>query len=222
MGHDITVPFDPSKSITDNSGPGKTFPGSPKCIFRGKEIPALVACSKNGSITSDILRQVFQKLDELEVYRREESLIPMVLFDAHDSRLQLPFLRYINTPEHKWKFCIGLPNGTHKWQVGDSAQQNGRWKVEWTREKAKLSTFRMRSGLPTCLEKSDILPLVNKVWQRSFADKEGNSKAIRERGWNPLNYVLLTDKEILNTKPEVLPNNDKYIYQLSLKRQKMR
>ena len=62
----------------------------------------------------------------------------MVLFDAYDSRLQVPFLQYINDEKHLWKFCIGLPNGTPKWQVGDSRQQNGRWKIEWYKEKDEL------------------------------------------------------------------------------------
>jgi hypothetical protein len=64
--------------------------------------------------------------------------IPFVLFNAHDSQLQVPFLRYVNDEEHKWKVCIGLPNGTGKWQVGDSSKQNGQWKTEMTREKGKL------------------------------------------------------------------------------------
>ena len=29
MGHDITVPFDATKSVRENSGPGKRFPGGP-------------------------------------------------------------------------------------------------------------------------------------------------------------------------------------------------
>ena len=141
MGHDIRVPFDTTKSVTENSGPGKTFPGAPTCSFRGKTIPALIACSKKGSITSDILKCAFERLDQLGVYERRPNLKPMALFDAHDSRLQVPFLRYVNNPQHRWIFCIGLPYGTHKWQVGDSKEQNGSYKVEWTREKAILVQY---------------------------------------------------------------------------------
>ena len=36
-----------------------------------------------------------------------------------------------------WKACIGLPNGTVKWQVGDSEQQNASWKMAMTKEKDK-------------------------------------------------------------------------------------
>ena len=28
---------------------------------------------------------------------------PMALFDAHDSRLQVEFLRYVNNDDHRWK-----------------------------------------------------------------------------------------------------------------------
>ena len=171
MGHDIRAPYDSKKNVKNNSGPGKSFPGSPTCMFRGKTIPALVTCSKKGSITYNILRTAFDRLDELQVYDRKEGITPMALFDAHDSRLQVPFLRYVNSADHLWKFCIGLPNGTHKWQVGDSKQQNGMCKVEWTREKSILVLFRIRNGLGCNLEKSDILPLVNICWSKSFGNK---------------------------------------------------
>ena len=36
MGHDIRSSYVESKSIEYNSGKGKTFPGGPTCIFRGK------------------------------------------------------------------------------------------------------------------------------------------------------------------------------------------
>ena len=87
-----------------------------------------------------------------------------------------------------------MPNGTHKWQVGDSRQQNGRWKIEWYKEKDELVSYKREIGLGGTLEKSDIMPIINRIWDKSFANKEGNLKAM---GWNPLNYKLLTDREIL-------------------------
>ena len=62
MGSDIRVPFDESKSVRDNSGPGKRFPGGPTCLFRGVEVPALITCSSKGSITSKILICVVFKI----------------------------------------------------------------------------------------------------------------------------------------------------------------
>ena len=136
IGSDIRVPFDDAKTIKENSGGvGKRFPGGPSCMFRGVLVPALMTCTSKGSITSDILTAAFKRLDDLGVYQRTSNLKPFALFNAHDSRLQVPFLRYINTPPHRWIFCIGLPNGTHKWQVGDSKEQNGSCKIEWYREK---------------------------------------------------------------------------------------
>ena len=207
MGDDIRVAYDAAKSVTQNSGRGKRFPGAPTCFFRGKTIPPLVTCSKKGCITSEILMTALKRLDDLGVYKRTETLTPMGLFDAHDSRLQVPFLRYINDESHLWRFCIGLPNGTHKWQVGDAPEQNGCWKVEWSREKGVLLLYRIRMGLNAVLEKSDIITLVNIVWHKSFAMKESNTKAIAARGWNPANYCLLTDPEILATRPTSVANH---------------
>jgi hypothetical protein len=129
----------------DNSGPGKAFPCAPTCQFWGRDVPALIACSPRASITSNILKQALKPLNDLGIYEQEPGgYIPFLLLDAHDSRLQVPFLRYVNDDAHKWKVCIGLPNGTGKLQVGDSSEQNGQYKVEMTREKGKLILFKRR------------------------------------------------------------------------------
>ena len=206
MGHDIRIPYDKNGSVSENSGAGKVFPGGPCCTFRGKLIPALVTCSKKGSITSDILKAAFERLDELGIFERTASLKPFALFDAHDSRLQVPFLKYINDPLHLWIFCIGLPNGTHKWKVGDSREQNGSWKVEWVREKSKLVLYRTRMGLNGELEKSDILPLINIIWPKSFGRIRKNRKTISDCGWNPLNQRLPDNPEILKTRSVTTTN----------------
>ena len=101
MGHDIRIPFDDDLTITENSGPGNIFPGGHSCLFRGKLIPALITSSSKGSITSAILVAAFKRLDDLGVYSRTPELHPFALFDAYDSRLQVPFLRYINDTSHK-------------------------------------------------------------------------------------------------------------------------
>ena len=122
MGHNICVPYNHTKSMKDNSRPGKIFPRGLSCMFRGVLISVLVTSSYKGSIKNDILTAVFQRLDELGVYARTPDRNPFALCNAHGSRIQVPFLRYINNPTHRLVFCIGLPNGTHKWQVGDSRE----------------------------------------------------------------------------------------------------
>ncbi len=53
------------------------------------------------------------------------------------------------------------------------------------------------SLLPT-----DIVPLVNFAWDKSFTRIELNKKAITDRGYNPLNDQLLLDKSIQATMTE--------------------
>ena len=119
MGHDIRPPFNELDSIAENSDPGKRFPGGPLCNFCGKVVPALITSSKKGLITSNILQHAFGRLDQLGIYARTPDVTLFALFNTHDSRLQVPSLKYINEELHQWAFCIGLPNGTNKWQVGD-------------------------------------------------------------------------------------------------------
>ena len=200
MGHDICVNYDNSGDMAINCVPGKVFPGGPTYMFREKEVPALIICTPKSSITSEILKKAFKRLDNLNMYPRTASLTPMVLFDAHDSQLQVPFLRYIKNSEHLWKACIGLPNGTYKWQVGDAKEQNGNYEIFWVREKNKLVLYRICMGLDSNLERNDILPLLNLAWKKSFDNVWTNKRAIWDRGWYPEKRRLLTDSEILKTR----------------------
>ena len=43
---------------------------------------------------------------------------------------------------------------------------------------------------------TDILPLVKRAWGKSFALQENVRHAIVERGWGPLNYVLLDHPDV--------------------------
>ena len=185
-----------------NYGPGKVYPGPPTCSFNGKEVPAYVTCSSKGSITSKILAQTLKWIDERDVLpRKPNGPTPFLLLDGHESRIDLPFLDYINNDDHKWVVCLGLPNGTSLWQVGDSSQQNGCYKMYCTKRKMELIKYKQDHNLfNTNLERTDIVPIINYAWEKSFAKIDSNKRAIAERGWNPLNRNLLKHPAILNTK----------------------
>ena len=55
-----------------------------------------------------------------------KNIKPFLVLNGHGSRLQMPFLRYINTREDQWVVvCIGVPYGTALCQVQDLEEQNG-------------------------------------------------------------------------------------------------
>ena len=204
IGIDVTV--QPNGNPTDadffmkNSGPGKYFPGGPVCHFRGKEIPPLVQWSESGSITSEILADALKTLDTLEVYPRSDGHPkPFLLVDGHQSRLQLPFLRYNNEPENNWVMCLGVPYGTALWQVGDSKEQNGSFNISMTKAKVDLLELKESKCMNGNNSVTDIIPLINRSWNNSFARVGKNRNAICERGWFPLNRNLLTMPEIHST-----------------------
>ena len=90
----------------NTNGTEKYYPHGPTCFYSGKEIPCYITCSENGSITSVILAQILQYL-----------------------------LEYINDAQHEWAVCIGAPFGTSYWQVRDSSQQNGAFKIDLKKAK---------------------------------------------------------------------------------------
>ena len=82
---------------------------------------------------------MLQRLDSLNIFPRgPDKPLPFLLVDGHGSRLELPFIEYINDSAHKWKVCLGLPYGTSFWQVGDLSEQNGSYKMETYRYKDML------------------------------------------------------------------------------------
>jgi hypothetical protein len=113
-----------------NLGECKVMPGGPVFTCNGKDIPCFVGGSPNASITSELLAAMLEGMDQCNWFDRSEGKTPFLLLDWHQSRFQLPFLCYINNEAHLWMVCLGDPYGTHIWQVGDSSEQNGCFKMD--------------------------------------------------------------------------------------------
>lgn len=58
------------------------------------------------------------------------------------------------------------------------------------------------------INKTDIVPLINRAWDKSFANKEANKRAIMERGWYPYNRHLLLSPELRTTMSEEERNTE--------------
>jgi hypothetical protein len=89
-----------------------------------------------------------------------------------------------------------VPHATSYWQVGDSSEQNGHFKLLLGDAKKKLVSFKMQHGIPVGLTCEDVIPLINQAWEHSFGNVATNKNAIADRGWNPLNRALLLHPEI--------------------------
>jgi hypothetical protein len=204
LGHDPFVDWiGQEDDVSNNVGEGRAMPQGPECNFRGKNVPCFCCNSENGSITGALLKEMLEALDRLNIFDRSEAgLNPFILLDGHGSRFELDFLKYVNKKETKWEVCIGLPYGTSYWQVGDSSEQNGCFKMSLTRAKQELVTRKNDAGLPFTIEKTDVVGLVREAWKTSFARVRTNVKAITSRGWGPkaLNYNCLLHPEIAGTK----------------------
>jgi hypothetical protein len=184
-----------------NTGEGKMYPNGPTCQFKGKEVPCMVCNTESGSITSELLVSFLKHMDHLNLFPRDDDVFPFLLLDGHGSRLELPFLQYVNTSlEHKWVVCIGVPYGTSYWQVADSSEQNGSYKMALATAKKELVKKKQRACFQNArVETYEIVIIVNNAWQRSFARVDYNKKAIAVRGWFPLTRNLLDHPEIAAT-----------------------
>ena len=153
-------------------------------------------------MSGDILTNIFKELDNKHVPIRRNGVQPFVLVDAHQSRFALTVLNYINNPAHPWTVCIGVPYGTHLWQVADAEQINGVFTQEFSKEKALMLKQLTESFSDAKLTRIHIVPIFNLAWRRSFGNLERNKKAIRERGWRWCNRILLDSKTISSTMCE--------------------
>ena len=55
-------------------------------------------------ISLDLLMQMLKRMDTLALFPRlPGGPLSFILLDGHGSRLNLPFLEYINHPDHIWK-----------------------------------------------------------------------------------------------------------------------
>jgi hypothetical protein len=137
--------------------------------------------------TSQLLADMLKYIDEIGVYDQTVAQ-PFLLLDRHHIRMMLPYLQYINDPSHKWYSCFGVPYATHIWQVADASSLNGAYKIELVKAKRQYLEYRNQPKF----EPTDIVPLVNMAFEKSFGNQKNAVKAIADRGWNPLNYNILT------------------------------
>jgi hypothetical protein len=73
-------------------------------------------------------------------------------------------LDYVTDERTKWTVCIGVPYGTNLWQVGDSSQQNGAFKMRLTYEKKALIEEKSKLYMECRIEKHDVVGLVHRCW----------------------------------------------------------
>ena len=80
------------------------------------------------------------------------GISPFLLVDGHQSRFDLDFLDYINNDNHRWNVTLGVPYGTALWQVGDSSEQNGTFKMLLNEAKSELFRNRINMNKVLSLE----------------------------------------------------------------------
>jgi hypothetical protein len=174
----------------------KVFPYGPTVTYNGKKVPCYVTSTENGSITTEELTLMLKYMDERGVIDQSDGIDQMIIVDGHSSRMMGLFLDYVNYPKHLWSSMLGIPYDTHLWQVGDSAEMNGTFKISMTKRKRWLRQQKADFGLKQTIEKTYIILLLTLAWVEIFAIVVNKKKACAERGWNPLNLALMDHDDL--------------------------
>jgi hypothetical protein len=98
------------------------LPLVPTCTFNGVEVPTFVTCSKNSSITSQLLTNMFSKMDDYCLFDQNIGINPFWLCDGHGNQFEEPFLEYTLESNMPWNYSIGVLYGMSVWQLGDSVE----------------------------------------------------------------------------------------------------
>jgi hypothetical protein len=83
---------------------------------------------------------------------RSDGVNPCLLCDGHGSCFEEPSLEYIHESNTPWRCCIGVSYGASLWQVEDSQEQNGTFKIGSKKSKSETVRAKIRAGLPATLE----------------------------------------------------------------------
>jgi hypothetical protein len=117
LGIDVARDIQTGETLVDiydnNKASGDSI-GGPVCKFQNKDLTCFVCTSPNASITSKLLAEMLGTIDKASTFSQNEGQsVPFLLLYGHHSQTSLPFLNYINHPDHPCKVCIGVPYATH-------------------------------------------------------------------------------------------------------------
>ena len=71
--------------------------------------------------------------------------------------------------------------------------------MSMTKSKIELLELKEKKSMNGNHQSTDIIPLINKAWNDSFAQVKKKKQAIAERGWYPLNRNILLNDELRST-----------------------
>jgi hypothetical protein len=109
--------------------------------------------------------------------------------------------------------CIRVPYVTHLWQVADSSELNGSYKIDLTETRKKF--LQAKPPGQKQFGMTDIIPLVRHAWEQSFGRADIAKKAVSNRGWGPLNYSLLDSPDLICDDRQNIGENKRKINQAS-------
>ena len=130
-------------------------------------------------------------IDYLNLLPRSPGVVPFAMVDGHGSRLELPFLKYINDTTTKWCVCLVVPHETAYWQVGDSKEQDGSFSMTMTGANRKLLDLKRSHCLKETIDKSDLILLINIAWNKSFTSISMNQRILLIEDGNHIIVIFL-------------------------------
>ena len=71
------------------------------------------------------------------------------------------------------------------------------FKLEWYREKKELLSWKYLNNSPCAIRPEDVMPLMNKIFYKSYNNVANKNKAVAIHGWYPPNMALLEHPSLI-------------------------
>ena len=95
----------------------------------------------------------------------------MLMLGGYGGRLGCPILKYTNNPVHTWFTVVDVLYGASMWQVGNSVEQNGAYKIVLSRIKKDIIAKNTKLVFKQLtINIQEIIILVNLAWSQLFAE----------------------------------------------------
>lgn len=170
------------------TGENGALEGGPACTFCGKKYNAIVVVLQARLSIQQSLPTCSNTWMQTKFTIKLIKKTHIFILDGHHSHMDVEILAYVNETAHECFVCLGVPYSKHTWQLVDSSQINGVFKIQSAKTNCGCLWYKNNNQ---SLTETDIVTIVKTAFSKGFANVVNTQKAI-DKGSCWTNLYLYT------------------------------